>query len=228
MQVSDKNINNLLLTCREFCEEFPDGVIWLGDIAAHVHNANNPTAESPQAGTLHNATFYIGLADMADLRDIQRVIPNRDLCKHHMTRHGFEFDIYTERHSNLIVPYDAVASESVTYNDIRVAAIEHLLALKLEAYSDRKSSSKGEKDARDILRICLIAKNSDKTFQSHLAAPHLSDTHMELFAQVIKGAQATSLAHGNAMKAKAIRQSAQAIFDAIDGDRKGCGFGPTI
>ncbi len=153
----------------------------------------------------HDADFYISLADMADLRDIEEVTPNRRLSKHQMIKAGFEFDIYTERQSSLIVPYDMVAGYSVVYEGIRVAALEHLLVLKLEAFLDRKGSAKGEKDAKDLLRIAAVAARGEQEFRPELAAPFMRDEHIDLLEMVYRGPYATSLALGNAVQAKRLR-----------------------
>ncbi len=44
---------------------------------------------------------------------------------------------------------------STIIDGFRVACSEHWLALKLEAFKDRQGSPKGEKDARDLIRILL-------------------------------------------------------------------------
>ena len=57
----------------------------------------------------------------------------------------------------MIVPYDQVAAHAMRYDALRVASLEHLCVLKLEAYRDRRSSAKGQKDAKDLIRIGLAS-----------------------------------------------------------------------
>jgi predicted nucleotidyltransferase len=38
----------------------------------------------------------------------------------------------------------------VVLGGIRVASLGHLLVLKLEAFADRRGSTKGDKDAKDL------------------------------------------------------------------------------
>ena len=206
----------LLGACAEVNAYFPDGVVFIGGIAVYLHAINHP-GTTALAETTHDADFYVSFADMADLREIEDVTPNRRLSKHQMVKHGFEFDVYTERQSSLIVPYDAVVAHSVVFEGLRAAALEHLLALKLEAFSDRKASAKGEKDARDILRICAIAAERGG-FDPDLARPYLSDEHDALLRQVVKGPQAVTLAGGNAQAAKRIRRQGEAILAAVSAD----------
>ncbi|NNM65705.1 MAG: hypothetical protein HKL99_14070 [Burkholderiales bacterium] len=209
----DKEFQKLLSACAEVSAYFPDGVVFIGGIAVYLH-AINHSSTAALAEATHDADFYVSFADMADLREIEEVTPNRRLSKHQMVKHGFEFDIYTERQSSLIVPFDAVVAHSKVYGGLRAAALEHLLALKLEAFADRKGSAKGDKDARDLLRICAIAAAED--FHPALAAPYLGDEHLELLRQVAKSPQATALADGNAQRAKVLRQQAQSVLLGLE------------
>lgn len=206
----------LLEACAEIAEYFPDGVIYIGGIAVYLHATNLEQSRS-YAEFTHDADFYISLADMADLRDIEEVTPNRRLSKHQLIKRSFEFDIYTERQASLLVPYDEIAAHSVVYEGIRVAAVEHLLVLKLEAFKDRKGSAKGEKDAKDLLRLGLIATDPERSFDVSLIAPYLSEEHMDLLRSVAKGPFAMAMAHGNAVAAKKIRLAFTQMIDTIDG-----------
>jgi hypothetical protein len=210
--MKDHEFEVLLSACSEVSELFPEGVVFIGGIAVFLHAKNQPsTAEF--AEFTHDADFYISLADMGDLRDIEDVTPNRRLSKHQMIKRGFEFDIYTERQSSLVVPYDQVVAHSKVYDMIRVAALEHLLVLKLEAFSDRKGSSKGDKDAKDLLRIAAVSSHAG--FDPGLAAPFLRDEHLDLLESVERGAQALSLAQGNAMVAKTLRGQFSDVVRAL-------------
>ena len=150
--MDDTDFRELLTACQEIAITFSEGVIFIGGIAVYLH-AINGDSTSGLAEFTHDGDFYISLADMADLRDIEQVTANRRLSKHQLIKRGFEFDIYTERQSSLIVPYDQVAAYSETFDELRVACLEHLLVLKLEAYRDRRNSSKGQKDSKDIIRL---------------------------------------------------------------------------
>jgi hypothetical protein len=144
---------------------------------------------------------------MSDLRDIEEVTPNRRLSKHQLIKNGFEFDIYTERYSSLIVPFDQVKAHAEKYDLISVTCLEHLLVLKLEALKDRIKSSKGSKDAKDILRISQIASIRDMTLDANLIDGYISDEHVEFLRHIEKGPEHLSLAKGNAKLAKKIRQT---------------------
>lgn len=211
--MKDNDFQTLLHACSEVAELFPDGVVFIGGIAVYMHAINSEETASLAEFT-HDADFYISLADMGDLRDIEELTPNRRLSKHQMIKKGFEFDIYTERQSSLIVPYDAIAANSCVYEGIRVACLEHLLVLKLEAYGDRKASAKGDKDAKDALRIAAVASQG-AGFRPELAAPYLRDDHLAHLTTIERGPHAMALAHGNAVQAKRLRQQFAALASAI-------------
>ncbi len=207
------DFEQLLLACAELSEQYPHGVVYIGGIAVYLHAINSEKAKA-YAEFTHDADFYISMADMADLRDAEELTPNRRLSKHQLRKRGFEFDIYTERHSALIVPYDQVFAHSVDYGGLRVAGLEHLLALKLEAFADRQASSKGDKDAKDIIRIALISEAMAR-FDTRLATPYLSDKHTELLGKILKGAYFQSLARGNSKIAKNLRKTYEKFLESL-------------
>lgn len=215
MSTDRSEFQTLLATCGEVAQQFPEGVIFIGGIAVYLHAINSATT-APFAEATHDADFMISLADMADLRDIEEVTSNRRLSKHQMVKRGFEFDIYTERQSALIVPYDEAAVHAETYDGIRVGCIEHLMVLKLEAFADRQGSRKGEKDAMDMMRIAEVAAARRGGFRTDLALPYLRDSHVALLDKVVRGPYATALARGNAHQAKQIR----AHFEKVTADLK--------
>ncbi|OGQ17156.1 MAG: hypothetical protein A2138_27105 [Deltaproteobacteria bacterium RBG_16_71_12] len=206
-----RDFETLLAACAEVAQLFPDGVVFIGGIAVYLH-AKNHAQTSELAELTHDADFYISLADMGDLRDIEEVTANRRLSKHQMIKRGFEFDIYTERQSTLVVPYDVVLVASKVIGGIRIASLEHLMVLKLAAFADRKDSAKGDKDAKDLLRIAAVAKHSGVPFRAERVTPYLRDGHLELLTRVERGPHAMSLARGNAMQAKRLRQSLSKII----------------
>lgn len=198
---------------------FPEGVVFIGGIAVFLHAKNHPETADLAAFT-HDADFYVSLADMGDLRDLEQVTANRRLSKHQMIKKGFEFDIYTERQSSLLVPYDAVLASCATAGGMRIASLEHLLVLKLEAFADRRGSAKGDKDAMDLLRIAAVARRSRPAFRPSLVLPYLRDAHRELLQAVERGPHPFALASGNAKRAKELRRDFEAIVAALDGDQR--------
>ena len=209
----DVEFRKLLTLCAELSNRHPD-ITYIGGIAVYLHAVNGGQAEIAEA--THDADFYISMTEMSELRDVEDLTPNRRLNKHQIIRGGFEFDIYTERLSALIVPYDAVRAHAVRYENIHVACHEHLLALKLEAFRDRRGSAKGAKDVRDIARLCLtLKKPRDRPFAPALAAPYLTDEHINLLRDAAKSPEITALAGGNAKVAKEMRSQINRIVELI-------------
>jgi len=201
---NDDQFPALLAACEELSAMFPDGLVFIGGIAVYLHAVNHPATHAFAEAT-HDGDFYISLADMAELRDIEELTPNRRLSKHQLMKAGFEFDIYTERHSSLIVPYSEVIAYAENYGALKVAGLEHLFALKVEAYRDRKSSSKGSKDAKDLIRIAAIAAARKKPLRGSLIAPYLRDEHLSLLDDLVKRPEFVAMTRGNAMQAKRLR-----------------------
>lgn len=212
--MSTTAFEELLTVCAELAGYFPQGLVYIGGIAVYVHAQNAPSV-APYAEATHDADVYISLADMADLRDLEEVVPNRRLSKHQLIKRGFEFDIYTERQSTLLVPYDAVAANAVEKGGLRIASLEHLFVLKMEAYRDRRQSAKGEKDAKDLLRIAACAAASKEGFDAALSAPYLRDDHLDLLPLILKSPAAAVMSLGNAVKAKRLRHNFQLVMDAL-------------
>ena len=215
--MSNSDFSELLLACQEISALFPDGVVFIGGIAVYLHTINSEETASLAEFT-HDADFYISIADMSDLRDIEELTPNRRLNKHQLIKRGFEFDIYTERHSALIVPYDEISAHAVSYDRMRVASLEHLLVLKLEAYRDRRSSAKGQKDAKDLIRIALAAQKRNKKFDKNLIKGFLGEEHLTLLETVQRGPEMLALAKGNAKLAKSYRDTFSKMITPLTKD----------
>lgn len=204
----------LMTSCETLGHLFPDGLVFIGGIAVYLHAINTEDAR-PFAEFTHDADFYISLADMADLRDLEEVTPNRRLSKHQIIKDGFEFDIYTERQSSLIVPYDAVSAEARFVGGLRVACLEHLVVLKIEAYLSRRASAKGEKDAKDLFRLAMVATAQAQPLRPALVLPYLREDHLPLLREVARGTAPIALALGNAVVAKRLRASFASQFDPL-------------
>ncbi len=212
--MSDREFESLLLACQEIADAYPDGVVFIGGIAVYLHAINRQETRALAEFT-HDADFYISLADMADLRDSEEVVANRRLNKHQLVKRGFEFDIYTERHSALLVPYDQVMADSVKFDRLRVASLEHLLVLKLEAYRDRCSSRKGQKDAKDIIRLALSAGIRGRPFDVPQCLAYLSEEHRKLLDRIQRGPDFLSLARGNAHQARIMRDRFSKVMEPL-------------
>lgn len=211
---NDDQFPVLLAACEQLSALFPDGIAFIGGIAVYLHAINNPATQGYAEAT-HDGDFYISMADMGGLRDMEELTPNRRLSKHQLIKAGFEFDIYTERHSSLVVPYSEVIAYAEHYGNLKVAGLEHLFALKAEAYRDRRSSSKGSKDAKDLIRIASIAAARRKPLAASLIMPYLRDEHVLLLDDLIKRPEFVAMTRGNAMEARRLRNQFAATVSAL-------------
>ena len=207
-----EEFTRLLNVCETLVSGLKGSVI-IGGIAVYLHTANHLVTQQ-LAGTTHDADIYISLEDLSSLRTTEDVTPNQRLQKHQVIKKGFEFDVYTEFQSGLRLPYDEIVAHSVTYENQKVASLEHLLILKLDAFLDRQGSTKGEKDAHDILRI-TATMDALHQCNTHLIAPYLGDEHLDLFMKAGTHPLAMGLAKGDAKLAKKLRDSFKQVTSKI-------------
>lgn len=139
----------------ELSAYFPDGVVFIGGVAVYLH-ARAENVSDRWIEFSHDGDLYMSLADFADLRDIEEVTVNRRLTKHQFIKNGIDFDVYLEHNNGLRVTYADARGQAMVIENVRVASLEHLLLLKLDAYADRKGRAKGRKDERDLIRIAHL------------------------------------------------------------------------
>lgn len=216
MATSLEEWNALWKGIREINDLFPDGVVFIGGVAVYLH-IDRDGLPPGFVEFSHDADLYFSLADFADLRDIEEVTANRRLNKHQIIRHGVEYDIYLERHNSLAVPYSEARAHSVVIDGMRVACLEHLLVLKLDAYRSRRGSSKGAKDERDLIRICYLL--AGKGLDLALVLPYLDSERMELLDGLKNSPGYLVLCEGNAHQARPVRDAVNAVVQKITAQR---------
>lgn len=143
----------ILSNFKDFVAAYPNDVVAIGGVAVYLHVKN--TLGSNFLESSHDVDFYISLAALSALRDLEEVVPNRRLGKSQIVHEGVEYDVYVERNNKLAIPYDEIVSQAVNLDGIRCAALGHLLILKCEAAKDRQNTAKGDKDFRDIAKIVV-------------------------------------------------------------------------
>jgi hypothetical protein len=144
------------------------------------------------------------------MREIEELTANSRLFKHEFQRRQFSFGVYAERLSRLPVPYDVVAAHAVDYDGVHVAALEDLLVLKLEAAVDRHASEYGRKDAKDVIRIMLLA--SEMGFDANRAVAYMTPRHFEYLSLIAEDPGFTVMVKGSVKTAKRLRQETAKIF----------------
>lgn len=154
------------------------------------------------------------MADYADLRDLEEVTLNKRLSKHQIIKNGIDFDVYVENHNDLAVPYGDVRAQSSVIDGVRVASLGHLLVLKVDAFSSRKGSQKGEKDARDVVKIVLCMRDSDV----EAARPYMTEKRLTLIEGVSRSSAFDQMSNNNKHEARIIRNRFDSILDALRDD----------
>lgn len=128
--------------------------------------------------------------------------------KHQVMLGTIESDLYVEHNHRLRVPYDELFAYASSYGPLRVAAIGHLLVLKLDAQAGRDGSSKGEKGTRDLIKLALLASREDRS----LLEPYLDARGLQRLREIGASPRPfTVIARRNAQQAKQL----QALFDAF-------------
>lgn len=212
--MTDAKFRELLSACSEIATAFPEGVVFIGGMAVYLH-AVNSTGTEGLAGFTEDASFYISLADLADLRDDEVVVPIRPLSKHRMVKGAFGFDIYTERLASLAVPYEAVLAYSQVFGEFRVSSLEHLLVLKLEAFRAQHDDAMRAEHAKDVLRIAALAKHRSRGFRAGLVAPFFRGEYANVLDAIRDGPYGAALARGDAVRSKELHGPLDWLADAL-------------
>jgi len=101
------------------------------------------------------------VVDFEELRRLDAkfgISKNERLRKYEIKQGGFDIDVYVPGFSHLSYSPERILARHETIDGMKVAKQSQLLLLKLGAYSDRKGSEKGEKDAIDIIGLLLSPK----------------------------------------------------------------------
>lgn len=198
----------------ELCHVLSSGyheVVFIGGVAVYLHLVKKAHGELPP-DVSHDADFMISFSDYGALKDAEEITPTARLAKHQMVVGGVEFDIYVERLHRLVVPYDEVFAHSSVVEEIRIACLEHLLVLKLEALLDRGHSSKGSKDRKDVTKIGLLLGTK---FRADLIRPYIRDELADQLQDIAKSAIFFEMCDNNAHAAKKSRAKFSTFAEAV-------------
>ncbi len=212
-RVQDEEWGKLWAGILDLSQYFPDGIVFIGGVAVLLHVRNGKLPEGFVEYS-HDGDFFLSLADFADLRDLEEVTANRRLNKHQIVKNGIEFDIYLENHNGLIVKYADVMAESAIIDGVRVASLEHLLLLKLDAYASRRGSAKGSKDERDLVKICYLLAGQG-TRHDRLSG-YLVDEAVTLLVGVKKSSEFMTICAGNVHDARGVRAMVTRAVESIE------------
>jgi len=152
--------------------------VFIGGIAVYYH-AFVLGHEFQEAS--HDADLYLSLTGKSELRDEYEVRRNERLNKDSVLINGEDVDLYVEHQHNLGVPYDVVFAYAQMTNGVRVASLEHLLILKLDAAKNRYASAKGDKDIRDVVKLIALLEEPRRD----LLKPFYTLDRAETFERVL-------------------------------------------
>lgn len=200
---------------KAFVEAFPNDTIAIGGIAVYLHalHANRP--DLPAEFT-HDADFLIGAPSWSDIRGSFQTSANRRLSKYQIVIDNIEFDLYLERNHKLRVDFPEMATNSVKISGVRVAGLEHLLLLKLEALYDRYASAHGAKDRRDVGKILVMLAGT----KPHFVLVHATDKDVRMLDRILNSATFYDISNGNAHAASKLKRQASIFVDALHKARK--------
>lgn len=207
-----------VLQAAQILEADCPGAVLIGGLAVYLHTQNRPMRSLPVsrerlAEFSHDVDAYISIQDLGALRDLFEVTANQRLNKHQVTFGRIESDLYVEHNNKLRVPYDELLAHASTYGSIRVAAIGHLLVLKLDAEAGRAGSSKGDKDTRDLVKLAVLASDEDRD----LLEPFLDTRQLARLKEVGASPKAfTLITRGNALEAKQLRAIFNTFVDSLE------------
>jgi hypothetical protein len=204
------DFGKILQLCSGLSSDLTD-VVFIGGVGVYLHALAKAKANLPPESS-HDADFMISFVDYGTLKDLEELTPNPRLAKHQMIVDGVEFDVYVERLNRLVVPYDEVYAHSVEIEGIRVACLEHLLILKLEAFQDREHSTKGIKDRRDVAKIGLLL---GKKFERDLALPYMRSDLEDRLRDIARSTVFVELSEKNVHTAKKLRGAFSTVVDSL-------------
>lgn len=189
-------------------------IVIIGGLATYLHVQRRPRAALPLEAT-HDVDATISAVASSSLRDRYEFTENPRLHKVQVRVEGIDVDLYPQHISRLRFAYVDLAPYAQRYRGLKIAAIPHILLLKLDAIEDRGSSGKGAKDRRDAAKLLVLLRGSPQARKllAALAAP--SDL-VDLRA-VVKSPAFVEIVHGNAKAAAVLRKQAQEAIDAVTG-----------
>jgi hypothetical protein len=174
----ENNWDHILDISRFITSEYGDAV-FIGGVAVSCHASRLGSRFQESS---HDGDFYISLMGKAAMRDRYEVRRNNtNIIKDSVLIEGEELDVYVEHQHSLGIQFPEIFAASEVIEGIRVAALEHLLILKLDAAKDRWGTGKGEKDVRDLARIVALLDRPKHV----LLAPFLSPIRMETLGRAL-------------------------------------------
>lgn len=188
-------------------------IVFIGGLATYLHVQRRPKAGLPLEAT-HDVDASISAVASSSLRDSYEFTENPRLHKVQIRVENIDVDLYPQHIGQLRFSFLDLAPYAQTYRGLKIAAIPHILLLKIAAIESRGASQKGAKDRRDVAKLLVLLYGSPqaRTLLAGLAAR--SDLH-DLRA-VMKSPAFMEITHGNAKTASVLRKRAEEALEAVE------------
>lgn len=188
-------------------------IVFIGGIATYLHVQRRPKSGLPLEKT-HDVDASISVVAAGALRDLEEVTENPRLHKWQIRVDDVDVDLYPQQIGRLRFSYLDLAAYAQRYRGFQIAAIPHLLLLKVDAIEDRGSSGKGAKDRRDVAKLLVLLRGSPQAQElfSGLATP----SDLKHLHAVTKSSAFIEIVHGNAKSASTLRKKAAEAIDAVE------------
>lgn len=187
-------------------------IVLIGGVATFLHIQRRPKVDLPLEAT-HDVDATISAVASSSLRDRYEFTENPRLHKVQIRVDDIDVDLYPQHISRLRFSYLDLAPYAQRYRGFQIAAIPHILLLKLDAIADRGTSSKGAKDRRDVAKLLVLLRTSPQARKllAGLAAP----SDLVNLRAVVKSSAFMEIVHGNAKAASVLRTLADEAVDAV-------------
>jgi len=187
-------------------------LILIGGVATYLHVQRRPKVKLPLEMT-HDTDAAISAVAMGSLRDALPVTTNMRLHKEQVIVDDVDVDLYPQHMSTLRFSYADLAPYAQRYRGLRIAAIPHLLLLKLDALADRGRTAKGAKDRRDTAKLLVLLRGSPQA--RALLRGLASSADLDALDKVVGSSAFVEIARGNLKAASELRQKALEALDAV-------------
>jgi hypothetical protein len=182
---------------RQFWHESTTGESW--NLLQKLAKSRNFVLIGGWAAYLHTRTQKSKdidiVVDFEELRHLDaefRLLKNERLGKYEIKQDDVDVDVYVPKLSRLAYPPEKLLKKYEIIDGIMVAGVSQLLLLKLGAYADRKGSSKGEKDAIDIVSL-LYGTEFDKADFEKAAKDASVERPVEMLKEIVSQFPGSSL-----------------------------------
>jgi hypothetical protein len=156
---------------QELSSAYPSGFILIGRESQFLH-----MVRSLRLGS--HPECYISRERFISLRDREELTTNPEVQRTELQRDSYTIGFYIEGDERFSIPFQEIDLHAVFIDGIRVAAIEHVLALTIDKAIARYGSTEGIDDRDDVVRlVCEMTGPSSGLLLSSLNNVRLHFLH---------------------------------------------------